>query len=48
VMSWQLAAIFIAMGFIGGITTMFGVLSGLRFTIVRDDQAPDPRYTPTP
>jgi hypothetical protein len=47
-MSWQLAAIFIATGFVGGIATTFGVLFGLRCKIVRDDQATDPRYTPTP
>ena len=47
-MSGQLAVILIAMGFAGGIATTFGFLFGLGFKIVRDDQAPDPRYTPTP
>jgi hypothetical protein len=46
-MSWQLAAILIAMGFVGGIAATFGVLFGLRCKIVRDNRAPDPRYTPT-
>ena len=47
-MSWQLAAIFIAMGFVAGIAATFGLLFGLRFKIVRDERAPDSRYTPTP